>query len=187
MPIDPGQLDPGHVDGGQSAIPPTCVSCGYDMRGATSNQCPECGYVVVRREALQHDANIKRAIDEHEEAVAWGRRGMILGAVGLGAAVCGLGLSVGRNYAGFDKGKHRWRAEPYRLGHGRTARRRVPLDHRLRSVVDAGGKRRRVLELNRVSTIRLFPRPGKPILSMVVVQSDETHQHDTQIGFQARL
>lgn len=65
------------------------------MRGATSNQCPECGYVVVRREALQHDANIKRAIDEHEEAVAWGRRGMILSAVGLGVAVFGLGLGVG--------------------------------------------------------------------------------------------
>lgn len=96
MPIGYGHLDREVAgDGPPPTIPPNCPNCGYDLRGAASTRCPECGHVAGREEAAQHMAKAKRAIAEYKEALEWGRRGMIVGAIGLGAAAWGLLLPSG--------------------------------------------------------------------------------------------
>ena len=96
MPIGYGHLDREVAgDGPPPTIPPSCPNCGYDLRGAVSTRCPECGHVAGREEAAQHAAKTKRAIAEYKEALEWGRRGMIVGAIGLGAAAWGLLLPSG--------------------------------------------------------------------------------------------
>ena len=95
MPVGYDQLDREVGRDVTPTIPPTCANCGYDLRGAVSMQCPECGHVTLRAEAAQLAEKTKRAIAEYKEALEWGRRGMYIGAVGLAAAMWGLTLSSG--------------------------------------------------------------------------------------------
>ena len=95
MPFSYDELDRVVAGDAIPTIPPTCPNCGYDLRGATSTQCSECGHITLRKEAAQQAASTKRAIAEYKEALEWGRRGMYVGAIGLGAAVVGMVLPSG--------------------------------------------------------------------------------------------
>ena len=90
-----GQLEREAAGDRSTAIPPMCSNCGYDLRGAVSRNCPECGHITTRQEIAQQTAQTKRAIADYTEALEWGRRGMKVGAVGLVAVGWGLLLPSG--------------------------------------------------------------------------------------------
>lgn len=95
MPLGYGQLDRELAGDGPSPVPMNCANCGYDLRGSASARCPECGHITLRKEAAQQSQAIKRALEEYKEAIEWGRRGMIVGAVGLALAGWGMFLPSG--------------------------------------------------------------------------------------------
>lgn len=70
--------------------PPYCVGCGYDLTGAVSEQCSECGRYFVRKEWREHVAGIKRRMYQVEEANDWA----VVGLKGAGAGMVLLILCV---------------------------------------------------------------------------------------------
>lgn len=61
--------------------PPFCTGCGYDLTGAVSERCSECGQVFVRKEWRDKVAAIKRRMHQVEDANNWAAFGL-KGAVG---------------------------------------------------------------------------------------------------------
>ena len=83
MPLETEQL--GQMAGGDQpdAVPPFCVACGYDLTGAVSKRCPECGCVFVGKEWRQKVAQIQRQVVELREANDWVRYGLRLAVAGV--------------------------------------------------------------------------------------------------------
>jgi hypothetical protein len=90
MPIELAQLERMIGNPRPGPIPPFCVNCGYNLTGAVSPRCPECGayfspkeWKVKAREALQRVQDIK-------DANQWARWGMWITAGGAGLLLIGL-------------------------------------------------------------------------------------------------
>lgn len=81
MVIDPHKLEAMSGHSRPYDAPPFCVSCGYDMTGAVSERCPECGTVFVRKEWRDRVEAIKRRMHEVEDANSWAAFGL-KGAIG---------------------------------------------------------------------------------------------------------
>ncbi len=80
MPINPHELEHLLEERGGSA-PPFCVSCGYNLTGAVSSRCPECGCRFVGAEWRDKVEEINRRLYETRRAHEWVRP-----ALGIAAA-----------------------------------------------------------------------------------------------------
>ena len=87
MPIDQDYLDRMVDRGDPGPIAPFCANCGYNMTGAVSNRCPECGHVFDPVEWKQRAQAFKQQMTEAREAAEWARYALLLG---LGTLVVAL-------------------------------------------------------------------------------------------------
>lgn len=65
-------------------IPPFCAGCGYNLTGAVSTRCPECGRTFVPREWEERAAELVYQGQQAREANEWANRGLY---IALAAAV----------------------------------------------------------------------------------------------------
>ncbi len=113
MPINPQELEHMLENRGGSA-PPFCVSCGYNLTGAVSSRCPECGCRFVGAEWRDKVEEINRRLYEARRAHEWLRPA-------LGLAASGIGTDGRRN--GYISGLGCFSRGPStRLGLGTTQR-----------------------------------------------------------------
>lgn len=64
---------------------PFCLSCGYNLTGAVSDRCPECGHHFNARDWQRELEYVERLLREYRVAGQWLR--IALGAVLVGAAL----------------------------------------------------------------------------------------------------
>ena len=93
MPINPHELEHLLEERGGSA-PPFCVSCGYNLTGAVSSRCPECGCHFVGAEWRDKVEEINRRLYEARRAQEWVRP-----ALGIAAASVAM-MAIANFYRG---------------------------------------------------------------------------------------
>ena len=98
MPIEPDELDRMTDRGRPVKFPPFCVACGYNLTGAASERCPECGDLFNAKEWRQRAAELAQRSKQIGEANAWAARGLKI-AIG-GMVVVFIDLAVGDSWAG---------------------------------------------------------------------------------------
>lgn len=69
----------------KATVPPFCPSCGYNMTGAVSTICPECGEQFDRAKWEQQARLVARRVEQLREADEWAKHAMFL-AVGAACA-----------------------------------------------------------------------------------------------------
>ncbi len=85
---------------GHSSEPPRfCLSCGYNLTGAVSPKCSECGTYFVAKEWRDKIAEYRQLTFQVKGANEGARRGVILGAiamvfVGVSAVRTGTGIGI---------------------------------------------------------------------------------------------
>lgn len=82
MPINPQELERMLEERGGSA-PPFCVSCGYNLTGAVSQRCPECGCHFVGGEWRDKVEEINRRLYETRRVHEWLRPALGIAAVSV--------------------------------------------------------------------------------------------------------
>jgi len=111
MPVDLSDLEHHRKppDAAQErTISPFCLQCGYNLAGAISPQCPECGTVFVDKEWRKRAAEIIHLGVELQEANEWIDRAFVVGCIagagkfaalflqgGIAAFACSLVAVVG--------------------------------------------------------------------------------------------
>lgn len=85
MPINPRELEHMVEERGGSA-PPFCLSCGYNLTGAVSRRCPECGSHFVGSEWRNRVEEINRRLYETRRAHEWLRAALGIAAAGVAMA-----------------------------------------------------------------------------------------------------
>jgi hypothetical protein len=83
MPIEPDELDRMTDRGRPVPFPPFCVACGYNLTGAASERCPECGHFFDVKEWRQQAAELGRRAEQIKEANGWAARGLKIAIGGM--------------------------------------------------------------------------------------------------------
>ncbi|MEK6676332.1 MAG: hypothetical protein AABZ47_11845 [Planctomycetota bacterium] len=68
-------------------VPPLCLKCGYNLTGAISTRCPECGYTINRKRLRQEVIDLKFRAKTLKGIKEWSQAGF---AVALLAAILSL-------------------------------------------------------------------------------------------------
>jgi hypothetical protein len=68
----------------QQKSPPICPTCGYNLRGWTSERCPECGFAPTFAELKRHAEEMADAVFELKNINNNTRVGVFVGAASLG-------------------------------------------------------------------------------------------------------
>ena len=89
MVVETRELDQ-MVGGRPSSIPLSCLGCGYDLTGAISVQCPECGRVFVAKEWRQKVAEIEGRAHQIKEANEWAGHAFKLASASLAFSLISL-------------------------------------------------------------------------------------------------
>jgi predicted RNA-binding Zn-ribbon protein involved in translation (DUF1610 family) len=100
MSIDPSHLDRLMGDDWQSSIPPVCPTCGYNLTGLTTNRCPECGHVFLRKEIKKEAANLRALMQRAEEVKSFVNIGFKVALVGAALLLTGTLLGMKGGTAG---------------------------------------------------------------------------------------
>jgi predicted RNA-binding Zn-ribbon protein involved in translation (DUF1610 family) len=98
MPIETDELNRITGSGRPVSFPPFCVKCGYNMTGAVSERCPECGYLFNAKEWRQRAAELAHRSEQIGEANVWAARGLKI-AIG-GMVMVLIDLAIGVSWAG---------------------------------------------------------------------------------------
>jgi hypothetical protein len=77
----------------KSTVAPFCVECGYNLSGAVSAQCPECGTLFDRKRWEELSRLVARRVEQLREANEWANHAMFLA---VGAACAEMLCWVGR-------------------------------------------------------------------------------------------
>ena len=62
----------------KSTVAPFCVECGYNLSGAVSAQCPECGTLFERGRWEELSRLVARRVEQLREANEWANHAMVL-------------------------------------------------------------------------------------------------------------
>jgi predicted RNA-binding Zn-ribbon protein involved in translation (DUF1610 family) len=93
------ELDSMMGDEWHSRLPPKCPVCGYDLRGAVSNRCPECGQVYLVRELKARDAGVRYQLMSIHGLNDWIAIGFRVSAAGVVLALLGFLLGLGGGWS----------------------------------------------------------------------------------------
>lgn len=77
----------------KSTVAPFCIECGYNLSGAVSAQCPECGTLFDRKRWEELSRLVARRVEQLREANEWANHAMVLA---VGAACTEILCWVGR-------------------------------------------------------------------------------------------
>ncbi len=93
MSIDPKHLT--SMTGGQEhkVIPSICQQCGYNLTGAVSDRCPECGHNIIPKQQKEIENQLLQNIEELKNANKNAQTGLYISFVGAGALLVSLLLS----------------------------------------------------------------------------------------------
>jgi hypothetical protein len=86
------RVDPGRFP--EADFPLYCPSCGYLLRGLTSDRCPECGRPFERGRLLVEQYVIERGKRLSRRTTAWAKRTLVIGIVLFAASWLSLALTV---------------------------------------------------------------------------------------------
>lgn len=104
MPLDTTHLERMMGQRGPRDVPPFCLACGYNLTGAASARCPECGHYFVHKEWRREVERVKQQVNEAKDSILLASVGLTVAIAGLVIRVFGVLMGTGGLVAGGTRG-----------------------------------------------------------------------------------